>query len=166
MSNLIMMMGCPGVGKSTFVKEHCPEHIDAYVSRDDIRFSIVREDKEYFSHETEVWNIFVATIARGLKFGGTVWADATHLNMKSRLKLLNALPQKPDNIEIIFLDAPLETALEQNELRKGTRAYVPPEQVKRMWFQVEEPEFHEGKYTYNKIYIVRPGEPIIIKEEQ
>ena len=49
MGNLIMMMGCPGVGKSTFVKEHCPEHIDTYVSRDDIRFSIVREDEEYFS---------------------------------------------------------------------------------------------------------------------
>ena len=164
MSKLIILMGAPGSGKSTWAKAHKGEY-DTYVSRDDIRFSLVPEDEEYFSREDDVWKLFIYEIDMALFRGKTVWADATHLNVKSRLKLLYNLHQKPDEIEIVYVKTPIEEALARNENRRDTRSYVPRCAIRRMHDSIIEPEFHEGKFTYNKIYIVEPNKPIQIKEE-
>ena len=47
MANLFIIMGAPGAGKSTFIKNSMTECI--VVSRDKIRFSMVKEDESYFS---------------------------------------------------------------------------------------------------------------------
>ena len=164
MAKLIIMCGIAGSGKSTFVKKHMDPDLDIYVSRDEIRFSLLQESDDYFAVEDEVWIQYVAAINAGLRKGRTVWADATHLNKKARLKLLHALHPTPAEIEIIYVKVPLETALDQNELREGF-AKVPEDAIRRMWKSIEEPEFHEGKFTYNKIYIKQPDMVIQIKEE-
>lgn len=166
MAKLILMCGVPGSGKSTFVKKHMDEILDVYVSRDDIRFSLLQEGEDYFAHEDEVWVQYVAAIERGLRAGKTVWADATHLNSRSRLKLLHAIYPTPECIEVVHIKVPLETALEQNEKRVGTIAYVPRGQIRRMYAQMEPPEFHEGAFTYHKIYTKQPDTLIQVKEER
>lgn len=166
MSKLIIMCGIPGSGKSTYAKNHLCPAFDEYVSRDEIRFSIVKEDEEYFSHEGEVFNTFVQTISRYLRSGARVWADATHLNKSSRLKLLRALPIKPDSIEILWMNTPCELALERNENRAGTRSYVPSSVIKRMFYQMEPPEFQEDKFHYSVITEVSPEEEVIRMEEK
>ena len=165
MSKLIIMMGCPGSGKSTLAKNYMNPTTEKYVSRDDIRFSMVREDEEYFAKEKEVFNLFVAEIEAGLRKDMTVWADATHLNKKSRLKLLHALYVQPDEIEIMFVDTPLDEALKRNMNREGTRSFVPESAIIRMYNSIEMPEFHEGKFTYDVIYIKRPNQKLVVKME-
>ena len=49
--------------------------------------------------------------------------------------------------------------IERNEERKGTRAYVPPEQVRRMFNSFERPLFYEG---FKKIYVVKNNKPMEI----
>lgn len=142
------------------MKNHLKEN-DLYVSRDDIRFSLVKEGEDYFSKEKEVFNKFSDKIDHGLWMGMDVYADATHLNSKSRLKLLRKLTIHPDEISVIWLKTPLEIALERNESRKGTRSYVPREQLRRMFYSIEEPSFEEGIQT---LYIIEPGKCIKIKE--
>ena len=56
MAELILMMGIPGSGKSTWVKNHMKSD-DIYISRDEIRFSLLQPGDEYFSKEKEVWRI-------------------------------------------------------------------------------------------------------------
>ena len=70
-------------------------------------------------------------IDTGLKNGYNVYADATHLNTASRNKLLNSITEKPTSIEAIVLKVPLETCLERNRLRKGTRGFVPEDTIKK-----------------------------------
>ena len=164
MAKLIIMCGLAGCGKSTFVKKHMDSNLDIYVSRDDIRFSLLKEGDDYFAMEDEVWIQYIAAINAGLRKGRTVWADATHLNKKARLKLLHALYPTPTEIEVIYIKVPLEIALDQNKRREG-RAKVPEDAIYRMWNSIEEPEFHEGRFTYNKIYIKEPDAVIRIKEE-
>ena len=50
MGKLFILMGAPGSGKSTWVKNHMTLN-DSYISRDDVRFSMVPEGDEYFSKE-------------------------------------------------------------------------------------------------------------------
>ena len=156
MSKLIIGCGIPGTGKSTWIQNH-KDFDDVVVSRDAIHFKLLDEMPEgadYFSREDEVWALYVAAIEAGLRRGKTVWADATHMSRKGRLKLLYALSVKPDEVEVIDFWCPLEVAIKRNEQRSG-RAVVPRGQVRRMFFQREAAEFGEcEKYDYNKIYVV------------
>ena len=160
MSKLIMMVGIPGSGKSTYAKKMKAEY-EVYVSRDDIRFSMVNEDEPYFSREKEVFTKFVKTISDALKNDLTVWADATHISTHARLKLLCGLDIEPDEIEIIYMNTPLERCLAQNELRKGTRSYVPEDVIFEMHENLTFPSHHEGKFIYNTVWIKTPETVII-----
>ena len=151
MATLFLMMGIPGAGKSTFIKEHIKEG-QVWVSRDSIRFNFVKEDEEYFSKEADVFNTFVDYINSYLTKGFDVYADATHLSKGSRKKLLSRITAKPEAIEIIWIRTKLENALKQNELRKDTRAYVPPSVIRRTYNQLEEPTFEEG---FSAIYEIK-----------
>ena len=162
---LYVMVGIPGSGKSTFINTHCQSNWKI-VSRDQVRFSIVREDEEYFSKEKKVFKTFIEEIVRGLKDYDVTVADATHLNQSSRLKLLNSLGVNLRNVKVeaIVLRTSLETALERNSHRIG-RELVPEESIKNMFNNFTLPKFEEGFDAINiveedgeiKRYILESG---------
>ena len=147
------MMGCPGSGKSTYLNNRIKNSNGVIISRDIIRFSLVSEDEEYFSKENEVYDLFVKGIINALKFNKEVYADATHLNEHSRTKLLRALGKNLKGVEvnIIYVRVPIEVAIQRNENRIGTRAYVPKSVIRRMYSQTTMPIKEEG---FEHIYIV------------
>lgn len=152
MAKLYVMMGLPGSGKSTFLKNYC-SNLDntVIVSRDEIRFSLLKEGEDYFSHENDVTKILWKTINEELANGKNVYVDQTSLNEKSRLLLLNHIDQNLcSKISLIWCDTPTTCCLENNETRKGTRAYVPRGVIRRMSQQLQVPNFKEG---FNAIYI-------------
>lgn len=156
---LIIMCGVPGAGKSTYVKDNFTNKENVkVVSRDAIRFSLVNENEEYFSKETEVFDTFINEIIEGLENYDITVADATHLNQSSRNKLIKNIRSKIDisNIELeaIVINSPLEVCLEQNEYRKNTRAYVPRDVIRRMFMQFNIPIYREG---FNRIIIYDTG---------
>ena len=153
MSKLIMMMGVAGAGKSTWIKQNYPD-VEP-VSRDAIRFDILDEKGgEYFDHEDEVFNSFIRQIIGSLAVDEVTIADATHLNRKARLKVLSRVRKYADEVEVVWIRVPLETALKQNAMRSG-RAKVPNDVIKRMYNNIERPEDNEG---INKLTIVERGE--------
>ena len=158
MADLYMLCGIPGSGKSTWVKKYL-DKFDKHISRDEIRFSMVAEDEEYFSKETEVFKEYCSQITENLNKGYNVFADATHINKGSRKKLLDNISGF-DNVFCIVIQNPLETTLKRNENRSGTRGYVPKSVIRRMHYQFEFPTHKEGfKIIYR---IVSDDEPIQI----
>jgi predicted kinase len=153
MSKLIMMVGIPGSGKSTWVKNNFPNIVP--VSRDAIRFELLDErGGEYFDHEDEVFDKFIRQIIGSLVADEITIADATHLNTKSRAKVLNKVAKFADEIEAVVLDTSVETAFKRNDLREG-RAWVKHGIIRRMYFSMEMPEETEG---FNKITIIKEEE--------
>lgn len=151
---LYVMCGAAGSGKSSWVRDHL-HTLPGYtkvVSRDDIRFTLVKEGEEYFSKEKEVFKQYIEEIKDGLRYCDTTVADATHLNEASRTKLLRALGPALYDVEVdaVVIKTKLETVLNQNENRKDTRSYVPRSQIRRMYNQQTLPSFDEG---FDKIYI-------------
>lgn len=150
-SKLYLLMGASGSGKSTYLKTRFSQP-PVVVSRDAVRFAMVSEDEEYFSKEKEVFREYIEQIRAALKFNKEVFADATHLNESSRAKVLFALGHDLKDVEVnvIWVRVPLEVAITQNELRQGTRAYVPKSVIRRMYSQATMPSKEEG---FEHIYI-------------
>lgn len=149
---LWLMCGVPASGKSWFAKNKLMKDSNwDYISRDEVRFSMVKNDEEYFSHETAVFKTFVEKIAVALAWGSdNIIADATHLNWGSRRKLLNVLksyyPMEMLDVIPVVIDAKLEDILERNKLRDG-RARVPEETIHRMYKNMSDPAKDPYKYT-------------------
>ena len=149
-------MGVPGSGKSTWAREHMREG-DVYVSRDAIRFSMLGEEEEYFTHEDAVYSKFIKEIENGLINGERVIVDATHINWNSRRKLLTNIKNwwKLDIDVYVFMTS-LGTCLERNAQRTG-RAFVPKSVIRRMDAQLTDPA-HDPAIKYRKVvYIYEDG---------
>ena len=91
MADLFLMSGVPGAGKSTFLKNRIKKDTSVVISRDVIRFSIVKPEEDYFSHEDEVLAIFWKQINEALAAGKNVFVDQTSLTPKARMFLLTRL---------------------------------------------------------------------------
>ena len=142
--HLYLMVGVPGSGKSTYAKNILKDG-DIYISRDEIRYSLLTEEDDYFAKENEVIKTFIDNIDKSLvmeEYCGDVYADATHLSPKSRAQVLNQLKNK-DKVSVIYLDIPLNLILERNAQRKG-RALVPENVVRRMYNSIILPTKAEG----------------------
>ena len=157
MSKLFLMMGAPGSGKSYWARNHMNIK-DKYISRDEIRFAFLKDGDEYFSKETEVFNEFIAEINHYLTIYDRVFADATHLNFASRNKTISRINVQVDEINVVFLDTPLDICIERNAKREG-RKFVPETVIKNMYKSIRLPEKEEG---INKVYIVKDNNPIQI----
>lgn len=158
MKNIYLMCGVAGSGKSTWIKNnlHKFRGYSAVISRDQIRFSMVAEDEEYFSKEDKVFEKFMSDIKYFIKQEGVdnIIIDATHINRKSRNKVLQPLKRLLNKVKLnaVVIDVPLEVALNQNENRKDTRGYVPRKIIRRMKQQFEMPSIEEG---FDEIIVVR-----------
>ena len=150
MSKLFLMMRDTSVhGKSYWAHHHLNEKTK-YISRDEIRFSMLKDEDDYFAKEKEVFKEFCKQIDIALQSYDNVIADATHLNFASRNKTLRNIKSKIDEINVIFIDTPLNIALERNAKRTG-RKLVPEEVIKNMYNSLMLPDELEG---INKTYIV------------
>ena len=159
---LWLTSGVPGSGKSTWVKNKLMCDGGIWISRDEIRFSLLKDDEDYFAHEDHVIKLFYKYINAALKNDtiGDVFADATHLSPKARAEVLRALSLDSDiEVNCIFFDVPVDVAIKRNEQREGL-ARVPRSVIRRMNIQKSIPTIEEG---FNKIIIINEnGEEVII----
>ena len=164
MNKLYVLIGCPGSGKSYFAT-HSHNLQDAiYVSRDDVRLSMISDTDKYFSKEDDVYDKFVQIIADNLNSGKDVIADATHLTYKSRKLLFNTIKAKYPNLKYkaiaIVMETSLKTSIEQNATRTGRRN-VPNDVIKSMYNRFQFPLTKEG---FSQIFKVNHGVVTEIEE--
>ena len=151
MVKLYILCGPSGSGKSTWAHNYMNfsagmlEDI-RYVSRDEIRFSIIKDEEDYFSHEKEVFKKFVGTITQTLIDGFDVIADATHLNEFSRRKLTQAIDMRFTDYEIryVVFNIDVDTCIERNQNREE-RAKVPDTIIRNMCRDFREPSLDEDE---------------------
>ena len=147
MNNLYILIGAPGCGKSTWAKEKRALGWSV-VSRDEIRYAYLKNDETYFSHEKEVFDTFVNTLAASVLSNKDTVADATNLNESSRAKLLQALaaklPSSSYNIVFIYFDTSYTTCFRRNALRQGC-ARVPEKELSSMFAAQSFPSYNEIK---------------------
>ena len=144
---LYILCGPSGAGKSTWAKKFIEDHFEddiRYVSRDEIRFSMLKHGDSYFTKESEVFKHFVGILRQTLVDGFDVVADATHLNHGSRAKLINGIgldSSKYDIICVVF-NTDEETCIARNKERNGL-ANVPESVIHDMCHNFHKPHMNE-----------------------
>ena len=142
MCKMYVMIGAPGCGKSYYIKQHLKDN-EIVISRDAIRFNILKDTDAYFSKEKQVYNEFIKQINAAIADDRDFYVDQTSLNRGARAKLFSHLERKPNKIIAIYMNTPLEKILYQNSLRTG-RALVPEDAVINMFNSIEKPTKAEG----------------------
>lgn len=157
-----VMVGCPASGKTSFIRKEEENLEEAHlatcvVSRDQIRKSLLQPGEDYFAREDEVFDEFVRQINEAMELCiDVVFVDATHINSKSRAKLLKRL--KPDpNTTLTFevMQTSAATCLTRNSKRKGFEK-VPNTVIQNMMRNFEIPskdEFPKDNYGFGSIRV-------------
>lgn len=144
-----LMCGPAGSGKTTWAKKMATATQATIISRDDVRFSLVKEDEPYFSKEDEVYATFIQKINDALidSWSEEIYIDSTNLTPKARKRLINQLQFAPgDQLIAVVVMPELETVLAQNRNRTG-RQRVPDSVVENMWYSFVSPENDNINYT-------------------
>lgn len=136
-----LMIGTPGSGKTTFAKKYLMDGESVrYISRDEIRFSMLRANDNYFSKEKKVYDEFIAEIKEVIddedSFITDLIVDATHLNWTSRRKLFAALGMLDGgyewvNVIPVIVNTPVEECVRRNNKRVGLER-VPEDKLRQM----------------------------------
>ena len=158
MSQLILMVGCPGAGKTTTAQKYVEKLPNAItISRDAIRFSLLQPEQDYWDCENDVVKEFWKQINNALLTYDYVIADQTSLTTRARKWLLDHI-KGYSIVSALWIDETLETCLQRNNMRRGAKNYVPEANLKKMYNNLETPTLEEGfdiiyRYNSNKDYI-------------
>ena len=149
---VFLMSGPPASGKSTWVRSKLLPGSE-WISRDNVRFAIVSEDEEYFSHEDEGFDTFIDYINQYLDddVTDTLFIDATHLNEKSRHKTLSRVHrEKITQLNSVCFSTSVAECCLRNYYREG-RERVPDSVIRNMFESYKLPTAKEG---FDHVYVV------------
>ena len=140
---IYLLSGIPGSGKSTFINMVKADN-DIVISRDEIRFSMLKENEDYFAYEKEVLQEFKRRIIEASHKSSetcNIFIDATHISKKVRKRVLSYIPH--NDVFCIYFKPDIEKAIEHNNKRTG-REKVPEKIIIEQAMKYEEPSFEEG----------------------
>ena len=144
-----LMCGVPGSGKSTWVQHQIANNEGVWCSRDKVRFSLLKDEDEYFAKEDLVFSTWINEIQSAInnKEGpDNIYVDATHLTPKARDKVLNKLNLHTVELGAVNFILPLGTCLKRNSERSG-RQLVPDSVIHNMYASFRPATVHEGFIT-------------------
>lgn len=143
MRNLIILRGCPGSGKSTWIKEN---HLEQYtLSPDNIRTMVcapvLTTNSKDFSisqeNDTYVWSLLFELLEKRMENGDFTIIDATH-SKSSDFSRYNSLcnTYRYRKYVVSFTDVPKEVCIERNHQREPYKR-VPDEVIEKMYSRFE-----------------------------
>lgn len=152
MPKLIMLVGGPGTGKSTWIRQfkaRNPEEDWVIVSSDDILDELGAIDgisyQDAFSKYASFANKEMFRRAeKAIQSGSNVIWDQTNLNRKSRKKKLGMFPDSYEKEAVVFVvsEAEIKRRLKKREEEVGK--HIPPHVVKNMAASYQPPSKEEG----------------------
>ena len=149
---LYIMCGAPASGKTSYVQTHAPRGTSAHISRDRVREVFLADDESYFSAEKKVFEEYIDQIKSAIfsPWVEVIYADATQISEKSRLKILHSLGLALAGVDVYVIDfeTTLEECLERNRGREG-RARVPESAIRNIYNAYTDPR--KDKFEYKRI---------------
>lgn len=134
---IVITVGLPGSGKSTYLKRR---RINA-ISSDEIRRLIADNPKDQTIHR-QVFATIRYLIRQRIAAGRPItYVDATHLTRWERRPYVRLARRYGCKLEALLFDPPLEVCLQRNTRR---RRRVPERVIRKMARRMQPPTIEEG----------------------
>lgn len=147
--SLILLVGIPGSGKTTYAEKHIKENPNTvHLSSDKIRAELWGDEATQ-GDNNEVFSLMQSRAIDALNNGQSVVYDATNVTRKDRSYII-ALCPKFAKIEAHVMFAPIETCIERDAARERT---VGKEVIDRMLKRFQAVYYDEG---IDKIKVILP----------
>lgn len=157
---VFLTVGIPASGKSTFVRKQIKENGGTHISRDEVRFSIITDEDDYFGKENLVFDTFIKKVQNAINDENgpeDVYVDATHVSWGSRRKILNRLSfGNVKELVWLYFRVPVKTALARNASRTG-RSLVPETAILSMAENITKPKPNER----NRVWTINENGEVI-----
>jgi predicted kinase len=142
---VVLAIGLPGSGKSTWFKRHNVTPLSSDILRS-LLFDDVREQR---FQDLVFSNLRSMLKARLIARRPTNYVDATNLTPKEREHWIKLAKDYNYEVHAVFFDVPLEVCIERHQRRDRV---VPDDVMRRMAAKLKPPTFEEG---FAKITVVR-----------
>lgn len=137
---LILLVGLPGSGKTTYAKKYITNHNNTiHLSSDKIRAELWGNEATQ-GDNNEVFSLMQSMAIEALNNGQSVVYDATNMTRKDRSYIISLCP-KFVKIETHIIWAPIETCIERDAARERS---VGKEVIDRMLKRFQAPFYDEG----------------------
>ena len=154
MANLLVLVGLPASGKSTFSEGLEKLGVVKTFSSDAVReekFGDASIQEKNGKGAKYIFGIMDERVKKALYDDYDVVYDATSLTRKTRMALLEKMKGYYDTTTAVFFDTLLDECLERNSRRDRV---VPVDVILKMNKNLEEPSYDEG---FDRILIVKNG---------
>jgi len=142
---VVLAIGLPGSGKSTWFKRHNIVPL----SSDMVRALLFDDVREQRFQDLVFSNLRSMLKARLIAKRPTNYVDATNLTPQERAHWVKLAKDYKYEVQAVFFDVPLEVCVERHQRRDRV---VPEEMMRRMAAKLKAPSFQEG---FSKITVVR-----------
>ena len=147
--SLILLVGLPGAGKTTYANKYVREHKNTiHLSSDSIRLQMYGKESIQ-GNPADVFSVMQKRAVKALNDGQSVVYDATNITRKDRSNIINVCP-KYVKIECHIIWAPIETCIERDASRERT---VGKAVIDKMLKRFQAPYYDEG---IDSIKIIKP----------
>lgn len=142
MNTFTMLVGLPGSGKSTYAEELIVTEHAFYISSDNYREMLLNDINDQSNNQLVFEKMKQDTID-DLNLGINIVYDATNINYKKRMALLQELKSKCNNVyyKCILVACPIEDCIERNDNRDR---HVPVDVIYKMRNRFTVPAYYEG----------------------
>ncbi len=132
---VIIMMGIPASGKSTWIAENLPyEEFPDVISTDDLRKRLSGDESDQ-THNAEVFGMAHAQLRWLLLHGKNVVWDATNITANARKQIRTICKEYKATTQLVIMGTPYEVCCERNAARERV---VPIHAMERMEDQFAE----------------------------
>lgn len=128
MKKVIISIGIPRSGKSTFLKKYATDKQFEYICVDDIREEI-SGDASNQTVNAEAWDLAYSRLKDFLSQKKSVVFDSTMVGKRSRAEIISVIRKNSNKDEYLIKAVVFNTPLEVAKERNGGRDKVVPEDV-------------------------------------